>query len=113
MKTNSLDKAPRMNPAKGVEIRILGNTDKVMLTHVVFQSGAVHAEHSHPQDQIGTCLQGEGELISGGKKLKTVPGVSWCIQGGEPHSWKSTAKGETIMVETFSPPREDYISKAK
>jgi len=113
MKTNSVEKAPRMNPAKGVEIILLGNTDKVMLTHIICQPGAVIAEHSHPHDQIGTCIQGEGELISGDKKLKTVPGASWCIQGGEPHSWKNTNKGETILVETFSPPREDYLSKAK
>jgi len=102
-----------MNPAKGVKIIILGYTDKVMLTRVIFQPSAVHAEHSHPHDQIGTCIQGEGELISGGRKLKTVPGVCWCIKGGEPHSWRSTAKGETIMIETFSPPREEYISIAK
>ena len=113
VKTNSIDKAPRVSPAKGVEIIILGHSDKVMLVHIIAQQGSVIADHSHPHDQIGTCIRGEGELVSGGKKFKTVPGASWSIPGGETHSWINTAKSETILIETFSPPREDYLSKAK
>jgi len=56
MKTNSIDKAPRMSPAKGVEIIILGSSEKVMLTHIIAQPGAVVSDHKHPHDQIGTCI---------------------------------------------------------
>jgi quercetin dioxygenase-like cupin family protein len=113
MKTNSVDKAPRLSPAKGVEIIILGHSEKVMLAHIIAQKGAIISDHSHPHDQIGTCIGGEGQLISGGKKFKTVPGASWVIPGGEMHNWVNTAQGETILIETFSPPREDYLAKAK
>jgi quercetin dioxygenase-like cupin family protein len=113
MKTNSVDKAPRMSPAKGVEIIILGSSEKVMLTYIIAQPGAVVPEHKHPHDQIGTCVQGEGVLTSGGKKFKTIPGASWCIPGGESHDWVNTSKEKTILIETFAPPREDYLSKAK
>ncbi len=113
MKTNSVERAPRMSPAKGVEIIILGSSDKVMLTHIIAQPGAVVPDHKHPHDQIGTCIKGEGLLTSGGKKFKTVPGASWYIPGGESHDWVNTSKGETILVETFAPPREDYLAKAK
>ena len=113
MKTNSVEKAPRMTPAKGIEIIILGSSDRVMLTHIVAQPGAVVLDHKHPHDQIGTCIKGEGVLTSGGKKLKTVPGASWYIPGGESHYWVNTSKNETLLIETFAPPREDYLAKAK
>jgi quercetin dioxygenase-like cupin family protein len=113
MNTSSWEKAPRMTPAPGVEIRIIGSGDKAMLTYIIAQPGAVVPDHKHPHEQIGTCIKGEGVLTSGGKKFKTVVGASWQIPGGESHDWVNTSKGETILIETFSPPREDYLSKAK
>ena len=113
MKTNSVEKAPRMSPAKGIEIIILGYSDKVMLTHIIAKPDSVVPSHSHPHDQIGTCIKGEGILVSGGKTYKTIPGASWYIPGGEVHEWKNTAQGETVLIETFAPPREDYLLKAK
>jgi quercetin dioxygenase-like cupin family protein len=113
MKTNSWEKAPRMSPAEGVDIRIIGSGEKVMLTYIVAQPGAVVPDHKHPHEQIGTCIKGEGVLTSGGKKFKTVAGASWYIPSNEPHDWVNTSKGETILIETFAPPRDDYLSKAK
>ena len=112
MKTNSLEKALRLSPTKGIEIIILGYSDRVMLTHIIAKPGSIIPIHSHIHDQIGTCVQGEGELISGSQKFKTVPGVSWNILSGELHEWRNTSKGETILIEAFAPPREDYLAKA-
>ena len=113
MKPNTIDKAPKVSPAKGVEIVIIGSTDRVMLTYITAQPRAVVPDHSHPHDQIGTCIQGEGTLTSGGKKLKTLPGTSWTIPGGESHDWVNTSRGVSVLIECFSPPREDYAAKAK
>jgi quercetin dioxygenase-like cupin family protein len=113
MKTNSWEKAPRMTPAPGVEIRIIGSGEKTMLTYIIAQPSAVVPDHKHPHEQIGTCIKGEGVLTSGGKKFKTITGASWQIPGGESHDWVNTSKGETILIETFAPPREDYLAKAK
>jgi len=106
-------KAPRLTPGGGVEIVILGTTEKLTICYITAQPGAVIADHSHPNDQIGTCIKGAGELVSGGKVFNTLPGTSWTIPGGEVHKWKSTSDVPTILVEGFSPPREDYVSKAK
>ena len=113
MKNSSVGKAPRLSPVEGVEIVILGTTDKLTICYITAQPGAVIADHSHPNDQIGTCIKGAGELVSGGKVFNTLPGTSWTIPGGEVHKWKSTSDVPTILVEGFSPPREDYVSKAK
>ncbi len=112
MKTNTWDKVPRASIAPGVDLRLI-NGDKCMLTYVIMQSSAVVSDHSHPHEQVGTCILGEGIMTSGGKKFKTAPGICWVIPGGEIHSWVNTSKSETILIEAFSPPREDYIAKAK
>jgi mannose-6-phosphate isomerase-like protein (cupin superfamily) len=52
-------------------------------------------------------------MTTDGKQFKTIPGACWLIHGGSSHSWVNTSKGETILIEAFSPPREDYIAKAK
>jgi quercetin dioxygenase-like cupin family protein len=113
MKTYSIENAPRLSPVTGVELRILGSCEKVMLVYNITQPGAVIPEHSHPQDQVGTCIKGEGVLTSGGKKFKTIPGVCWSIPGGESHAWINTGKGEAVLIEAFSPIRDDYLAKAK
>jgi quercetin dioxygenase-like cupin family protein len=113
MKTTTYQKAPKVSPVPGVEITIIGNTDRVMLTYITAQPGAVIPSHAHPHDQVGTCVQGEGELVSGNGKHKTIPGTAWTIPGGEAHDWKNTGTGVAILIETFCPPREDYLAKAK
>ena len=113
MKTSNLEKAPKMSPAQGVEIKIIGSGDKCMLTYITAQPGAIVPEHNHHHEQIGTCIKGEGILTSGGKTYKTTVGTSWTIPSGEVHDWKCTSKTEAVLIETFSPPREDYLSKAK
>ena len=113
MKTITIQNVSRMSPAPGIEIIILGNTEKSMLVYITAQPGAVVPSHSHPHDQIGTCVQGGGELLSGGKKHKTLPSTAWTIPGDEVHEWKNTSDGVTILIECFAPPREDYLAKAK
>ena len=113
MNTSTNLTAPKMSPADGIEITILGHTDKVMLTYITAQPGSIVPSHSHTHDQVGTCIVGEGELISGAKKHKTFPGTAWTIPGTEIHEWKNTGKGVAILIECFSPPREDYLAKAK
>lgn len=92
---------------------ILGSGEKLTLIRMNIQPGSIFPKHSHPNEQIGTCLEGDGELKSGGRAIKVVPGSSWTIPANENHSF--IAKGEKIVVivEAWSPPREDYLSMAK
>jgi quercetin dioxygenase-like cupin family protein len=112
MKSYNLASAPRLEPVKGVEMSILGSGDKMTLIRMVIKPGAVFPEHRHINEQIGICLEGYGELFCNGQKLKVEPGVSWCIPGNEIHSFINGDQ-ETVIIEGWSPPREDYISMAK
>ncbi len=112
MKNSTWDKVPRAEIVPGADLRLISG-EKCMLTYVIMQPGTVVPDHKHHHEQVGTCILGEGVMTVGDKKFKTVPGSCWLIPGGESHSWVNTSKGETILIEAFSPPREDYIAKAK
>ena len=68
--------------------------------------------HSHPNEQIGTCLEGAGRMTSNGKTFEIHTGDTWTIPSGEEHMFKA---GDTPVkiIEVWSPPREDYRALAK
>ena len=113
MKSSRIKEAPRFKPLGGVEMALIGDGEYMTLIRIFIQPGAVFPEHTHPNEQIGTCVEGEGVLVSGGDVLNVEPGVSWTIPTNEPHRF--TAKGDhpVIIYEVWSPPREDYRSMVK
>lgn len=113
MKSTRIREAPRLKPLKGVEMAILGSGERMTLIRIVIQPDARFPEHSHPNEQIGTCLEGKGELTSGGKDLRVEPGVSWTIPANEPHSFVAKGDQPVVIYEVWSPPREDYLSMAE
>ena len=112
MKPIRIEDAPRLSPLEGVEMAILGSGERMTLIKMVIQPGAVFPKHAHHNEQIGTCLEGEGELTSGGETLRVEPGVSWTIPANEPHSFVAKGDQPVIIVEAWSPPREDYLAMA-
>ena len=113
MKTSKLGDAPVIHPVKGVDMALIGIGERMTLTHMSIKPGSLFPEHSHPNEQIGTCIDGEGELRSGGKVLKVLPGVAWAIPENERHSFLSQGDKPVIIIEAWSPPREDYMAMAK
>jgi len=113
MRSTRIEDAPRLEPVKGADMSILGSGTQMTLIKIVMKPGSVLAEHSHPNEQIGTCIEGEGELVSGGRTLKVAPGVSWTIPGNERHSFSTKGDRLVVIIEGWSPPREDYVAMAK
>ena len=91
----------------GLFRRTLGQTDDAMLIEVRAEAGVELPDHSHPHQQIGYMISGDMELTIGGVAYNPAPGDCWSIPGGVPH--KATFRAETVVVECFSPPREDYV----
>jgi quercetin dioxygenase-like cupin family protein len=110
MKTTRIEAAPRLRPLEGVDMAIIGSGEKVTFIRITAQPGASFPEHSHPNEQIGICMQGGGILVSGGDKINVTPGATWTIPSNEIHSFVTTVDEPTILYEAWSPPREDYLS---
>ncbi|MBP7071685.1 MAG: cupin domain-containing protein, partial [Methanothrix sp.] len=62
--------------------------------------------HSHSQDQAGYVVSGRIRVIVEGKSSDLGPGDSYSAPSGANHS--AIALESSVVVDTFSPPREDY-----
>jgi unsaturated pyranuronate lyase len=81
--------------------------DRVMLSLVEMQPHAVVEEHSHPHEQMGLLLEGEGEFIIGGESRIVRPGMMWRIPGGVAHKFIAGDR-PVRALDVFHPIREDY-----
>ncbi|MBE2267452.1 MAG: cupin domain-containing protein [Anaerolinea sp.] len=103
--------APQVEMLPGIHRRTMGITDEVMLCEFFLVRGAVVPEHHHMNDQVGYVIYGRLELTVNGQTRVCDPGTSYAIPGGVSHS--ATALVDTLLIDTFSPPRNDYRTEAK
>jgi quercetin dioxygenase-like cupin family protein len=90
----------------GVHIRTCA-CEKMMLSYVDLEPGAVVSEHSHPHEQVGMVLQGRIIFYIGGEQKTLQPGDFFRIPGGVPH--RVVALDQPVKVlDIFSPIREEY-----
>jgi quercetin dioxygenase-like cupin family protein len=90
----------------GVHIRTSA-TDRLMLSLVDLEPGAVVEEHSHPHDQMGILLAGKAIFYIGDEQKTVTVGDMWRIPGGVRH--RVVALDEPVKaLDVFHPVREDY-----
>ena len=83
--------------------------DKVMLARVLLKRGCVVPEHSHENEQVTYILEGALKFWIEGKEIIVRTGEVLCIPANVPH--KAEALEETLDVDVFSPPRQDWLDK--
>ena len=85
----------------------MASGERIMLCLFELAAGAQLPSHSHPHEQVGTVQEGEFELEIAGETRRLKPGNMWIIPGGTQHSARALQE-KVVILETFSPPREDY-----
>ena len=90
----------------GLIRRTLVSGDKLMICRFDLEKGVEIPGHSHPQDQAGYVVSGKIRVSVEGESFDLGPGDSYSAPSGAVHS--ATALERTVVVDTFSPPREDY-----
>jgi quercetin dioxygenase-like cupin family protein len=93
-------------PFAGVEMSTTTG-ERMTLSLVEMQPGAVIPEHAHPHEQVGLALEGEAEFTVGNETRTIVPGGMWTIPGGVTHRVVAGPKGFRAL-DVFYPIREDY-----
>ncbi len=93
-----------------IESEILFSSERMMFLLINMKAGELVPEHTHPNEQMGICLKGKAEFISGEKRVLIEAGMFYWIKPNEPHSVR--ALEESTFLDVFSPPREDYLEKA-
>jgi quercetin dioxygenase-like cupin family protein len=90
----------------GVEI-VTCACEKMMMSYVELQPGAIVAEHSHPHEQVGMILEGRAQFFIGGEEKVLGKGDMYRIPGNVKH--RVVALEELVKVlDIFHPVREDY-----
>ena len=86
--------------------------DRMMLAHVYLKKGCIVPKHSHENEQLTYVLEGAlkfwlGE--DGSEEITVHGGEVLLIPSNVPH--KAEALEETLDVDVFSPPRQDWQDK--
>ena len=92
--------------APGLKTRIFPG-DHSMLSIVTIEPNARGTIHSHPQEQWGVLLQGDGVRIQDGEEIPVKTGDFWRTPGGVPHGIRAGCNGARVL-DIFSPPRDEY-----
>ena len=93
----------------GIRRRTIAAGERMMQMLVVLERGAHLPEHRHPHEQLTHVLRGRLRFSIAGEPRELGPGESVCLAGGTPHA--ADALEETLVVDTFSPPREDLLAE--
>lgn len=81
----------------------------LMLARVLLKKGAVVPEHSHENEQLTYIVEGALKFWIDGKVIVVGAGEVLCIPSHMPH--KAEAMEDTVDLDVFYPPRQDWISK--
>ncbi|MFL6375554.1 MAG: cupin domain-containing protein [Pyrinomonadaceae bacterium] len=105
------DEMPLENVTEQLDRRIITG-DRMMLTHVYLKKGCVVPQHSHDNEQLTYILDGAlkfwiGE--NGEEELTVRAGEVLVIPSNVKH--KAEALEDTLDVDVFCPPREDWLNK--
>jgi quercetin dioxygenase-like cupin family protein len=95
----------------GVHRRTMATTDEVMLCEFFLQRESIVPPHSHKNDQTGYLIYGRVEMTIGDEVMICQPGDSYAIPGGIVHSAKALV--DSLVMDAFSPPRDDYRTEAR
>ena len=81
----------------------------VMLARVLLKKGCIVPEHSHPNEQVTYVLEGALKFWIDGREIVVNAGEVLTIPPHMPH--KAEALADTVDLDVFHPPREDWINK--
>ena len=86
--------------------------DRMMLAHVYLKKGCVVPRHSHENEQLTYILEGGLRFWIGADESQVIDvleGEVLHIPSHVPH--KAEALEDTLDVDIFSPPRQDWLDK--
>jgi quercetin dioxygenase-like cupin family protein len=81
--------------------------DELTLSVVELDPGAVVAEHSHPNEQLGVVLRGSMDFRVADERRELGPGGTWLIPAHTPHEATAGPDG-AVVIDVFAPPRHDW-----
>jgi quercetin dioxygenase-like cupin family protein len=102
---------PKETLSESLDRRLITG-DRVMLAHVYLKKGSIVPRHSHENEQVTYILEGGLRFWIGADESEVIDvraGEVLHIPSFVQH--KAEALEDTLDVDIFSPPREDWLNK--
>ena len=87
----------------GIVSRTLVKKNGGTVTVFAFDKGQALSEHTAPFDAIVQVLDGEVELVIGGKKVPAKAGQTVLMPSGVPHAVNATSKFKMLLIMVREP----------
>ena len=94
---------------KGIKRKIMAYDDKLMVVKVEFEKGGIGVLHQHYHSQITHVESGSFEVQINGEKKILAAGDAFYIPPNMLHGAVCLEAG--VLIDVFSPMREDFIEK--
>jgi quercetin dioxygenase-like cupin family protein len=91
----------------GVERKILGFDDQVMMVVIRFEKGAIGGLHHHVHRQVSYVASGKFEVTIDGKQKILKQGDCFFVAPDLVHGVVALEEGS--LVDVFTPVREDFL----
>jgi quercetin dioxygenase-like cupin family protein len=105
------DDMPKETVSETLDRRLITG-DRIMISHVYLKKGSIVPRHSHENEQITYILEGGLRFWIGpdeSQVIDVMAGEVLHIPSMVQH--KAEALEDTLDVDVFSPPREDWLNK--
>ena len=105
------DKMPKETVSPLLDRRLITG-DRMMIAHVYLKKGCIVPKHSHENEQITYIIDGELKFWIGEDESQIIhvkSGEVLTIPSNVPH--KAEAIVDTLDVDVFDPPRQDWLDK--
>jgi unsaturated pyranuronate lyase len=99
---------PWIEIAPGIKRRTISAGASMYQMRAELAAGSHLPEHAHPQEQIAHVIKGRMRLIVAGVPHELAAGNAFYLGSNVPHGVETI--DDTTVIDTFSPPREDYLA---
>lgn len=91
----------------GIQRQVFGYDDRIMMVKVKFEQGAIGVLHQHHHTQISYVESGVFEASIAGEQKTLQQGDGFYVPPNAEHG--VVCKEAGILVDVFSPHREDFL----
>ncbi len=92
----------------GLQRKFMGYNDDIMMVQIHFEKGAIGTLHKHPHSQSTFVASGKFVVTIGNEKKTLQTNDGFYVPPDIEHSVLCLEEG--LLIDTFSPIREDFIS---
>ena len=107
----SEEQHPWIDIAPGIKRRTIATGASMYQMRAELAAGSVLPVHMHPQEQIAHVIKGRMKMIVAGVPHELAAGDAIYLGSNVPHGVETIE--DTTVIDTFSPPREDYLALDK